>query len=195
MNICVFGASSDRLDKQYYHEAEAVGRLTAEYGHTLVFGGGKDGLMAACAAGALKAGGKVVGIAPAMFEGPGFLLEDCSEMMLTESMNERKEKMVEISDAFIALPGGVGTMDELFEVLTLKQLGIVNSPLVLLNTDCFYTPLFDYLRQMADGGFMSKSCLQLVRLCAGPEEAVAAALRPETVLGSLERLENADPKI
>ena len=112
MKICIFGASSSRLDPVYYHEAEAMGRLLAEAGHTVVFGGGADGLMGACARGAKAAGGKIVGIAPRMFNEPGILLPECDELILTDSMAARKETMFSESEAFLALPGGIGTMDE-----------------------------------------------------------------------------------
>ena len=189
MNICIYGASSNQPGEVYFQDAETLGRLIAEAGHTLVFGGGRDGLMGACARGALHAGGRVVGIAPEMFLDPGFLLDSCSEMILTASMAERKERMLALSDAFICLAGGIGTMDEFFETVTLKQLGLVSGPLVLLNTEEFYTPLLELLRRMAEGGFMSANCLGLVRLCRTPEESLAAALRPETLQGSLDRLE------
>ena len=101
MNICIYGASSNQPGEVYFQDAETLGRLIAEAGHTLVFGGGRDGLMGACARGALHAGGRVVGIAPEMFLDPGFLLDSCSEMILTASMAERKEKMLALSDAFI----------------------------------------------------------------------------------------------
>ena len=92
MKICIFGASSSRLDPVYYHEAEATGRLLAEAGHTVVFGGGADGLMGACARGAKAAGGKIVGIAPRMFNEPGILLPECDELILTDTMAARKER-------------------------------------------------------------------------------------------------------
>ena len=189
MNICIFGASSNLPDDKYFREAAALGRLIAEQGHALVFGGGRDGLMGACARAALEKGGRVIGIAPEMFLDPGFLLEGCTEMILTESMSVRKEKMLTLSDAFIALPGGIGTMDEFFETVTLKQLGLIRGPLVLLNTDGFYVPLLNLLHRMAEERFMSEECLGLVRSCETPEEALAAALRPETLQGSLDRLE------
>ena len=189
MNICIYGASSNQPEETYFQAAEQLGWRIAEAGHTLVFGGGRDGLMAACARGTLAAGGRVIGIAPQMFLEPGFLLESCTEMLLTENMAARKEKMLAVSDAFITLPGGIGTMDEFFETVTLKQLGLVDGPLVLLNTADFYAPLIETLRRMAAGGFMSENCLGLVRVCDTPEEALDAALRPETLLGSLDRLE------
>ena len=109
MKICLFGASSSRLDPVYFQESEKMGRLIAEAGHTVVFGGGADGLMGACARGAKAAGGKIVGIAPRMFNEPGILLPKCDELILTDTMAARKEIMFSESEAFLALPGGIGT--------------------------------------------------------------------------------------
>lgn len=190
MKICIFGASSSRLDPVYYHEAEAMGRLLAEAGHTVVFGGGADGLMGACARGAKAAGGKIVGIAPRMFNEPGILLPECDELILTDSMAARKETMFSESEAFLALPGGIGTMDEFFEAITLRQLGLLQGALVLLNTKGFYSPLVAYLEQMAEQGFMSRSCLELVQLCETPETAMEALLTPVELEGSIRRLED-----
>lgn len=190
MKICIFGASSSRLDPVYYHEAEAMGRLLAEAGHTVVFGGGADGLMGACARGAKSAGGKIVGIAPRMFNEPGILLPECDELILTDTMAARKETMFSESEAFLALPGGIGTMDEFFEAITLRQLGLLRGQLVLLNTRGFYTPLVAYLEQMVEQGFMSRNCLALLSLCDTPEAAMEALLTPDELEGSIRRLED-----
>ena len=190
MKICIFGASSSRLDPVYYHEAEAMGRLLAEAGHTVVFGGGADGLMGACARGAKAAGGKIVGIAPRMFNEPGILLPECDELILTDTMAARKETMFSESEAFLALPGGIGTMDEFFEAITLRQLGLLQGAIVLLNTKGFYTPLVAYLEQMAEQGFMSRNCLALLSLCDTPEAAMDALLTPDELEGSIRRLED-----
>ena len=190
MNICIFGASSNRLDPVFFSESRRMGHLIAGAGHSLVFGGGADGLMGACARGALESGGKVIGIAPQLFNEPGFLLPDCTELLFTESMAARKEKMLAISDAFLALPGGIGTMDEFFEAITLRQLGLLTGPLVLLNTCGFYTPLLAFLKSMADGGFMSENCLALLRVSETPEQALEAVLLPDTLSGSIRRLED-----
>ena len=190
MNICIFGASSSHLDPVYYESAESLGKLIAQDGHTLIFGAGADGLMGACARGAKNHGGRVVGIAPRFFNEPGFLLPDCDRLILTDTMNERKEKMLENSDAFIVLPGGIGTLDEFSEVITLKQLGRIQGPLVLLNTAGFYESLLTMLQQMADLGFMSQNCLRLLRVCSDPEDALSAALTPDETAGSIRRLED-----
>ena len=190
MKICLFGASSSRLDPVYFQESEKMGRLIADAGHTVVFGGGADGLMGACARGAKAGGGKIVGIAPRMFNKPGILLPKCDELILTDTMAARKEIMFSESEAFLALPGGIGTMDEFFEAITLRQLGLLQGTIVLLNTRGFYTPLVAYLEQMAEQGFMSRNCLKLVHLCDTPEAALEALLTPDDLVGSIRRLED-----
>jgi len=167
-----------------------MGRLIAEAGHTVVFGGGADGLMGACARGAKAAGGKIVGIAPRMFNEPGILLPECDELILTDTMAARKEIMFSESEAFLALPGGIGTMDEFFEAITLRQLGLLQGTIVLLNTLGFYTPLVAYLEQMAEQGFMSRNCLKLVHLCDTPEDALEELQTPDDLTGSIRRLED-----
>ena len=190
MKVCIFGASSSHLEPVYFSEAEKMGKLLAEAGHEIVFGGGADGLMGACARGAAAAGGRIIGIAPRLFDEPGFLLQERCELILTDSMAERKEKMFAFGDAFLALPGGIGTMDEFFEAITLRQLGLLKGAVVLLNTRRFYTPLIAYLEMMTDQGFMSRNCLSLLRLCDTPEEALDALLTPVTLTGSIRRLED-----
>ncbi|MBR0159908.1 MAG: TIGR00730 family Rossman fold protein [Oscillospiraceae bacterium] len=190
MKICIFGASSDHLAARYYQEAEVLGRLIAAEGHSLIFGGGVGGLMGACASAALTAGGRVIGIAPRIFDEPGILLEGCDELLFTETMSERKTRMTELSDAYIALPGGIGTMDEFFEVITLLQLGLAHGTLVLLNTGGFYDSLLSFLREMAEGGFMSRHCLDLISVVSTPEEALRAALTAPSLEGNIRRLED-----
>ena len=190
MIIGIFGASSNRLEPAYFEAAERLGALIAESGDSILFGGGADGLMGACAGGAKSCGGRIIGVAPKFFDEPGFLMRDCDEFLMTETMAQRKEHMLRRSDAFIALPGGIGTMDEFFEVITLKQLGLAQGPLVLLNTNGFYDPLLVFLDQMAAQGFMSENCLKLLHVCASPEEALEAARRPEEARGSIRRLED-----
>ena len=190
MNICVFGASSSRLEPRFFDAAAEMGTLLAKKGHTVVFGGGQDGLMGACAIAAKKSGGNILGIAPRFFDEPGFLLHSCDEFLFTDTMAERKELMVEKSEAFLVLPGGIGTMDEFFEVITLKQLGKAFGPIVLLNTAGFYDPLYAFLAGMASGGFMSERCLDLIRLCSDPMEALAALEQEDPLKGDIFRLED-----
>ena len=186
MNICVYAASSDALDPAYYSIARMLGSLLALGGHRLVYGGGASGLMGACARGVLEEGGEVYGIAPRFFDEPGVLLhEDCT-LFLTESMAQRKEHMSLMADAFIALPGGIGTYEEFFETLTLKQLGRHNKPMALLNTLGYYEPFCAMMRSTAEKGFMSESVLALYTLCDTPEQALAAVTAPAAAV-SVER--------
>lgn len=186
MNICIYGASSDRLDDMFFDEAEKLGCLIAESGNTVVFGGGRTGLMGACARGVHKMGGKITGIAPRFFDEPGILDQECSEFLFTDTMRERKQLMEDKSDAFIALPGGIGSYEELFEILTLKQLGKHAKPIALLNTDNYYLPLFALLENTVKRGFMSERCMSLFKLCATPEDALAHVLTDRTEAANLQ---------
>ena len=172
MNICVFGASSTKLAKEYYTEAEALGELIAQNGHTLIFGGGTDGLMGSCARGAEKYGGHIVGVAPKFFDEPGILYKKTGELILTDTMEQRKELMFEKSDAFVALPGGIGTFEELFACITLKQLGRHSKPIVFLNTLNYYAPLFALIDNGMEKGFIGSDCEKLITLAATSAEAV-----------------------
>lgn len=172
MNICIFGSSGTTLDGIYYAEAENAGRLIAEHGHTLVFGGGKNGLMGAAARGAHFAGGKVIGVAPRFFDEPGILFENCTEFIWTDTLSERKKLMEDISDAFLVLPGGMGTFEEFFEVLTLKQLWQNEKAIVLLNTGSYFDPLDVLLRDASVKGFVPHSCLDLYEICSEVGDAL-----------------------
>ena len=178
MNICIFGASSDRIDPAYAQAAYELGTLIARAGHRLVFGGGREGLMGACARGVLACGGRPLGVAPRFFDEPGVLMKEVCDLLFTETMSERKQAMENAADAFIALPGGIGTYEEFFEALTLKQLGRHNKPMALLNTLAYFNALDALLRACADKAFMSRDVLALYALCDQPEEAIAHVCRP-----------------
>lgn len=178
MNVCVFGASSARIDPAYFAAAQELGALIARGGHRLVFGGGQSGLMGACAKGALREGGSVLGVAPRFFDEPGVLLRDGCELVFTETMSERKSRMEAEADAFIALPGGIGTYEEFFEVLTLKQLDRHQKPMALLNTLGYFNVFYALLRETAEKGFMSAEVLGLYALCETPQEALDRVEKP-----------------
>ena len=188
MNICIYAASSDRPDRVFFTAAEALGRSIAEGGHCLIFGGGRGGLMGACARGAYEAGGKITGIAPEFFDEPGILYKECGEFIFTKDMRGRKKLMQEKADGFILLPGGIGSFEEFFETLTLKQLGRLSAPITILNTENYYAPMLSMLQHTADKGFMSQSCTGLYRVAESPEEAVKMLLVPEEAKGSIHRL-------
>ena len=164
MRLCLYGASSNLIDKKYIEATEKLGEEMAKRGHTLVFGGGANGLMGAAARGATKAGGEILGISPKFFDVDGVLYDKCTEFIYTETMQERKHLLVTKSDGFIVMPGGPGTFDELFETLSLRQLGIHNKPIAVFNIDGYFDPLGQMLKNAYDGIFMTKEILELCPL-------------------------------
>jgi cytokinin riboside 5'-monophosphate phosphoribohydrolase len=144
MRICVFCSSSDAVAPSYTAAAADLGALIGRGGHTLVYGGGRVGLMGATARAVHQAGGRVVGIIPEFMNRPGVPYLECDELSFTKDMRERKARMVEMAEAFVALPGGFGTLEELSEVITLKQFGFHAGPLVAVNTAGFYDALSDF---------------------------------------------------
>ena len=173
MNVCVFGASSDNIDLLYFEEVKKLGRKLAENSHAIVFGGGAHGLMGAVARGAAENGGKIIGIAPSFFDVGDILYKDSGELIFTETMAERKKKMEDISDAFVAVPGGVGTFEEFFEVLTLKQLQRHNKPLVIFNVNHYYDKLEELMSEIVKAGFMKEECKSVYKICDSAEDLVA----------------------
>lgn len=174
MKICIFGASSSRLDDIYYAEAEKAGRLIAQRGHSMVFGAGREGVMGAAARGAASAGGEIIGIVPRFFDEPGVICDGCTQLIFTETLAERKRLMLESSDACLALPGGLGTYEELFETMTMKQLWQNERAVVLVNTCGCYDAFEALMRDSVRRGFMSAGCLDLYTVCRTPEEALRA---------------------
>ena len=177
MNICLYGASSPEIDPVYLDAAYAFGRLLAQHGHTLVYGGGAQGVMGAAARGAYEAGGKITGIAPTFLQVDGILFDHCTEFLLTDTMAERKTAMIAHADAFVMAPGGFGTLEEFFEVLTLKQLGRHNPAIAVLNTNGSYNKLQAFVHEAVGQNFVREACLQLYTLCDTPEQALACLER------------------
>ncbi len=190
MKICVFGASGDNLDSVYFEAAFNTGREIARAGHTLIFGGGNGGLMGACARGVSSLNGDIIGIAPRFFDEPGVLYRECTDFIYTDTMAQRKKLMEDRCDAFIVLPGGIGTFEEFFEALTLKQLGQMCKPIAVLNTAEYYNSLLRALDTAVEGGFLSRACLSLFTVCGKPGEAVRHCSAREEDLGSIRRLED-----
>ena len=170
MKICIFGASSDSILPEYLSSAENFGRMIAEGGHTMLFGGGAHGVMGAAARGASAAGGSIIGIAPSFFDREGVLFGGCTEFIFTETMRERKAALEDGADAFAVLPGGIGTYEEFFEVLVLCQLGRMSKPIAVYNVAGCYNKLRELLESVVDGGFMQPSCLSLCRFCTDIDE-------------------------
>lgn len=190
MKVCIYGASGQNLAQPYFDAARELGRLLAEGGHSLVFGGGAHGLMGACAEGASELRGEIIGIAPRFFDEPGILYPHCTRFLFTDTMSQRKAAMFEESEAFIALPGGIGTFEEFFETLTLKQLGRHGKPMTLLNTLGYYAPLTALLERAVKDGFLARRCFQLYGLCDTPREALDHVLTEQAPQGGLTRLED-----
>lgn len=173
MNICVFGASSEAIDPKYIEAGERLGRCMESKGHSLVFGGGATGLMGAVVRGITEKGGTSIGVAPTFFDKPGVLFEKCTEFYFTETMRERKELMDQKSEAFIMTPGGIGTMEEFFEIFTLRQLQRHDKPIGILNTGGYYDELIQMLIHTAEQGFMEMKCMDTLCVSDDPEELLA----------------------
>lgn len=176
MNITVYSASSGQVPEIYVAAARELGRLIARGNHTLVNGAGRTGLMGAVTDACLAEGGRAVGIIPQFMVEQHWQHEGMTELIVTPDMHRRKERMAEMSDACIALPGGVGTMEELLEVITWKQLGLYVNPIVILNTDGYYDPLLQLLRRAVDERFMRSLHADIWRVAATPAEALELAL-------------------
>ena len=156
MRICLYGSGSRKIDEIYTDVAYELGTLNAQKGHTLVFGGGNTGMMGACAHGVHDNNGKSIGIAPEWIGNFEPICQDCSEFIYVDTMDERKNKFVENSDAFIISPGGIGTLDEFFEIITLRKLKRHNKEIVIFNINGFYDTMIKMIDEMSEKGFLYK---------------------------------------
>lgn len=163
MNICVFGAASSEIDEKYVKTVEQMGKALAERGHSLVFGAGGQGLMGASARGFKNGKAHITGVIPEFFKEAEIeaIYDDCDELIYTDTMRERKAKMEDLADAFIIVPGGIGTFEELFEVLTLKQLGRHKKAIAIYNVDGYYDALESMLAHSIDEHFVKENCKML----------------------------------
>lgn len=152
--VCVYCASSSKILPKYFEIAEKLGNAFVKNEIELIYGGGSVGLMGKLADTVMAGGGKVTGIIPRFMCEVEWQHNAISELILTETMHERKEKMASLADAIVAMPGGCGTMEELMEVITWKQLGIFNKPIVILNANGYYNPLIAQLEKSVDEHFM-----------------------------------------
>lgn len=161
MNFCLFGASSDSAASIYYEKTTELGREMARRGIGMVFGGGATGLMGAACRGMSREGGNIIGIAPKFFDKEGVLSKDCTELIFTDTMRQRKQLMENLSDGFIVTPGGIGTLEEFFEIYTLLQLERHQKPIALYNINGYFDKLLSLLQHTASEGFLSQNCLSL----------------------------------
>lgn len=172
MNICVYGAASKNIDPKYTDAGYDLGLKLAKRGHDLVFGGGNGGMMGAVARGAHDGGAHIIGIAPSFFNIDGVLYPLSDEVIYTETMRQRKQKMEDMSGAFIVTPGGIGTFEEFFEILTLKQLARTDKPLVILNTAGYYDSMLMMMRHSIENNFLTASTMGLIFVTDTPDEAL-----------------------
>ena len=163
MKICVFGAASYEINEKYIKLVEELGELMVKRGHELVFGAGGNGLMGAAARGVRSQNGKIYGVIPSFFRDETIeaIYDKCDQLIYTETMAQRKSKMEDLADAFIIVPGGIGTFEEFFEVLTLKQLGRHTKPIVIYDIDGYYKKLEEFLDFSISEKFIKDNCKQL----------------------------------
>lgn len=156
MNICLYGSGSRKIDETYTDEAYRLGCKMAKRGHVLVFGGGDTGMMGFCARGVHDNGGKSIGIAPEWIGYFEPLCKDCTRFIYVDSMDERKREFVNNSDAFIISPGGIGTLDEFFEIITLKKLKRHDKQIIVFNINHFFDTMLRMIDEMGEKGFLYK---------------------------------------
>ncbi|MDO4568025.1 MAG: TIGR00730 family Rossman fold protein [Clostridia bacterium] len=175
-NICLFGASCNNIDSIYSETAFEMGALLAENGFGLVFGGGAVGLMGAAAQGAAAQDGEIYGIIPEKLNRPGISFDSCTKLIEVADMGERKQRMVEMSSGYVVVAGGIGTLDEFFEVLSLKQLGYIDDPIIIINTNGFYDNLLAHLHGCVKEGFTDRRYLKLFLVTDSATEALKMLL-------------------
>ena len=172
MKICVFGAASPKIDKVYIEQVEELGREMVKRGHSLVFGGGGNGLMGAAARGVMTEGGYIEGVIPSFFENEEIeaVFEHCDMVFETKTMRERKQLMEDMSAAFIIVPGGIGTFEEFFEIMTLRQLCRHNKPIALYNIEGYYNELNAMMQAAVEKGFVRSAVDALYKTTDNLEE-------------------------
>ena len=171
-SVCVYCASSTKIDSAYFEAARELGTLLGQRHIRLINGAGGIGLMSATADAVLAAGGEVTGVIPHFMVEQGWQHKGLTEMIEVENMHQRKQKMADLSDAVIALPGGCGTLEELLEIITWKQLGLYLNPIVILNTNGFFDPLLAMLQRAMDENFMRQQHGAIWHVASTPQEAV-----------------------
>jgi uncharacterized protein (TIGR00730 family) len=185
-SVCVYCGSRPGADPRFAEMAAAVGHWIGSHGGQLVYGGGNNGLMGVLADAALAAGGRVVGVIPHSMVVREWAKRDCTELHIVDNMHQRKSMMAERADAFLALPGGIGTFEEFFEAWTWKQLGFHGKPIGLLDTAGYYQSLLKFLREGVQHGFMTDWQMELLTVGAEPAPLLqqlveAAGLSPRRI--------------
>lgn len=170
MRICVYGGASNTVCDSFIEKTEELGRQMAKRGHNMVYGAGANGMMGAAARGCKECGGHIIGVAPKFFEADGILFPECDELLRPDTMRERKQIMEDYADAFIITPGGIGTFEEFFEILTLKQLSQHNKPMVVFNIDGYYDSMQDFMKNALEHNFLKEACFNLYAVCTEIDE-------------------------
>ncbi len=172
MRICVYGAASPTIDENYKEITFNLGKLMVKRGHSLVFGGGGNGLMGAVAQGVKSENGHIIGVIPKFFDNENIeaICDYCDQLIEPDTMRERKQIMEDTADAFIVVPGGIGTYEEFFEILTLKQLCRHTKPIAVYNINGYYDSLFTVMHEAISKNFIKKNCLDLFKLTDNVDE-------------------------
>lgn len=184
--LCVFCGSSDDMGQAYLEAAELMGRTIAAHHIDIVFGAGRTGMMGALADGALASGGRVIGVIPEIFNTPELLHAGLEELHVVESMHTRKAMMAEMADGFIALPGGFGTFEELFEMLTWMQIGLHSKPIGILNVSEYFNPFMKLIQHAQEQGFIYPEHRKLICISDNPDELISS-LQEFEIPNGLER--------
>ena len=192
MRICVYGAASSTIDKEYITKVEQMGKEMVARGHSLVFGGGGNGLMGAAARGVRAAGGHILGVIPKFFDDEKVeaVFEFCDELIEPDTMRERKQIMEDNADAFIIVPGGIGTFEEFFEILTLKQLCRHNKPIAIYNLRDYYKEIMLVLQAAIEKNFLREDCNQLFFVSDDLEKVFAYVEAPQTPIKNVKELKD-----
>ena len=170
MKICIFGSETKDTPKEFTDAGYELGLKIAENGHSLVFGGGNEGMMGAVAAGVYANGGHITSIMPHWMVEHCVEFENCDEYIRTDTMNERKELFLEKADVFITCPGGLGTLEEFFDMVSLKYLDRHSKPIILFNINHIYDKLIDYILEIYDDGFVHDEALDIGVMATSVEE-------------------------
>ena len=172
--ICVYCGSSSQVSSAFFEQAREFGKILAENNIALIYGGGNMGMMGEIAKSTLKAGGKVIGVIPQFMYDENWYLAELTDLIITETMHERKQKMIEMADALVALPGGCGTFEELFEAITWKQLGLITQPIVIANFENYYQPIVSMFDRAVEEQFIREQHTQMWQVVNSADEILPA---------------------
>ena len=192
MRICVYGAASPTIDPAFISAVEEMGREMVKRGHSLVFGGGGNGLMGAAARGVKEAGGYILGVIPKFFDQEDVeeVCDFCDELIQPDTMRQRKQLMEDNADAFIVVPGGIGTFEEFFEILTLKQLCRHNKPIAIYNLQGYYNEINYAMEQAITKNFIRDNCRELYLTTDSMEEMFRYIEAPASSVRSVKELKD-----